>query len=387
MKPFGPSAASTSMLVVLAMSAALSGCHSASSIQLAPNKPVLVESSTPLVLPNVVALDSDGNALDEAPPVTFMVEPAGLVNIENGKIIPLKNGKGTLKAIAEDLPEATLPLEVLVVEELKAQCPEPCEIHTGESTELKASAVGLGSEEIKTGFTWTSSDPGRATVDANGKVTAVAPGPVVILAKLGKKSAEATVLVRPAVDEVRLVCATPPMLVRVKKGQAAETLERSCDVAEGDDTTVGVSLWSNGQLVEGERIEWKTSDPSVRVLNGLVTGDHVGGGMVQATAAGITAEMPVSVQKVKKLPPACPTEDARFEKETPIAMKLANAAGDPFEKTVAYKCTNDAAAKCLDDVSIALIPIVNKLQVDLKGIESFAISVLDSRGQHCCCKR
>ena len=65
----------------------------------------------------------------------------------------------------------------------------------GESASLTATVTPEGSTDT---VVWSSSKPAVATVDATGKVTAVAPGEAIITAKAGTKTATCTVKVQAA---------------------------------------------------------------------------------------------------------------------------------------------------------------------------------------------
>lgn len=76
-------------------------------------------------------------------------------------------------------------------------------LYAGQSTQLHATLYSSASDTLPTApVSWSSSDPGKATVDATGKVTGVAAGTATITASSDGKSAKATVtvLARPVSD-------------------------------------------------------------------------------------------------------------------------------------------------------------------------------------------
>jgi len=69
-------------------------------------------------------------------------------------------------------------------------------VFTGQTTQLSASLLGVLGEPLPARLlTWTSSDPSKATVDATGKISAVAVGSTTITASTDGKSAATTVTV------------------------------------------------------------------------------------------------------------------------------------------------------------------------------------------------
>jgi hypothetical protein len=364
-------------------------CNKPTAIALEPSTPIVLTSDSSVPLPRVVGL-RDGAPVEKPPEgVKWSVEPSEIAMIEiGGNLAPMKNGTAKLRAVAGDLPPAEVEVRVEVIDELKVQCPAGCDIRVGETLGLTAQATGLGAPLEVEGVTWESSDPTRASVEG-GKVTALTPGNVIITARLGKKSAEAALLVRANVDELRLTCPWPPVVLSQKKGGASTTTERTCDVHEGEEVTLVATFLAQGSPVEGELVDWKSSDPSARVVFGSVAGEKVGAAMIEAKGAGLQVEMPVSVLKPrsKRDQDQCPVSDAAFKLAMEMEVKLESGGGETVELPVAIRCEDNAAKKCFNEGLPALTAAAKEAPLDAKGLEAFARLVLDEKARRCCCKR
>ena len=127
--------------------------------------------------------------------------------------------------------------------------------------------------------TWSSSDASIATVDRNGKVTAVKAGSATITAKAGDKSATCTVTVNKKVVAVTSVTLNKTELT-LTEGEA-ETLTATVKPDDATDKTV----------------TWTTSDASIATVdaNGKVTAVKEGSATVTATADDKSATCVITV--------------------------------------------------------------------------------------------
>jgi len=71
-------------------------------------------------------------------------------------------------------------------------------LSVGETQTFAARLSDLAGNSVEGKVTWSSSDPAIATVDANGVVTAVAPGQTVIGASCGEETARRKIRVKAA---------------------------------------------------------------------------------------------------------------------------------------------------------------------------------------------
>ena len=126
--------------------------------------------------------------------------------------------------------------------------------------------------------TWTSSDTSIATVDGNGKVTAVKAGTATVSAKAGDKSATCTVTVNKKVVAVTSVTLNKTELT-LTEGES-ETLTATVKPDDATDKTV----------------TWSTSDASVaKVENGKVTAIKEGKASITAKAGEKSATCVITV--------------------------------------------------------------------------------------------
>lgn len=118
------------------------------------------------------------------PSVTWSIaEGEDIVKLENGTVTALTMGVATIKIVANDGFGAETTIDVTVdgkpVENIELDITEK-ELYAGESFTIVATVTP--EDATNTGVMWSSSDEAVATVDAEGKVTAVAAGEAVITA-------------------------------------------------------------------------------------------------------------------------------------------------------------------------------------------------------------
>ena len=147
----------------------------------------------------------------------------------------------------------------------------------GESMTLTATVTPNYAYNRK--VTWSCSEATIATVDANGKVVAVAPGNAVITAKAGEKTATCTVTVEKkviAVDGITL-------------SQTSATL------VEGDSITLTATV--TPEDATDKTVTWTTSDAEVATVdaNGKVIAVGPGTAVITAKAGEFTATCEITV--------------------------------------------------------------------------------------------
>lgn len=151
-------------------------------------------------------------------------------------------------------------------------------LYIGETYVLEATVRPANAND-KT-VTWSSSKPEIASVDENGKVSAIAEGTAVITAKAGTKSATCSVSVKRKAIPVESVSLNKTQ-VTIEAGQT-EKLTATVNPANADDPTVS----------------WITSDAAVAtVKDGVVTAIAEGTAVITARAGGKSATCNVTVPR------------------------------------------------------------------------------------------
>ncbi len=130
--------------------------------------------------------------------------------------------------------------------------------------------------------TWSSSDEAVATVDENGKVTAVAVGNVTITAKAGDKTAECKVTISAKIIAVESITFD----------------ESSLSLLVGDSKTLTATV--SPENADNKTVTWSSSDEAIATVdeNGKVTAVAAGTATIKASAndgSGMKAECEVTV--------------------------------------------------------------------------------------------
>ncbi len=133
--------------------------------------------------------------------------------------------------------------------------------------------------------TWASLSGTVASVDANGRVTAVGPGTGRVRATLENATAEAEVVVSPVVTSILVEPPAPTMTA------VGATAQMQATPRDRNNNPVAVTPGS---------IVWSSSNPAIVSVNatGLITAQGVGAAQVRATVGAITGSATVTVAPV-----------------------------------------------------------------------------------------
>lgn len=126
--------------------------------------------------------------------------------------------------------------------------------------------------------TWESSDKSVATVDANGKVTALKDGSATITAKVGKLTATCAL----TVQEKKLTgISLDKTALELSKGQSSEALK---------------VIYTPADTTDDKTVTWSSADEKIAtVKNGVVTAKATGTTKITATVGTHKAECTVTV--------------------------------------------------------------------------------------------
>jgi adhesin/invasin len=151
---------------------------------------------------------------------------------------------------------------------------------------------------------WTSTDTSVASVDSAGTVVARSPGAATVVAAAGGRIAQSRILVR---SRPAAIWIQGDSLVRLGEGGVSRLVARVVDARR--------------HPVSGQPVAWRSSDPSVAVVDsaGRVTGITAGRGTLVASAGDLVLELPTEVYPI----PATITLLAGDGQRAPAGQRLA----------------------------------------------------------------
>ena len=161
--------------------------------------------------------------------------------------------------------------------------PATATVSIGNNATLIAEARDANGTLISRRVTWSSEDPSIAEVSADGVVTGVTTGTVLVAASTQGKDAFAEITVNP----------TPVASVRISESN------RSMHVGQSAQLTAQ-ALDAGGTVLPGRPITWSTSNAGVATVsnNGLVNAIAPGGAVITASSEGESAATSISVSSV-----------------------------------------------------------------------------------------
>ena len=214
--------------------------------------------------------------------VTWSSDKTSVATVDaNGKVTAVAEGTATITAKAGDKTatcSVTVKKNVIAVESVTLDITSTI-LNTGETLTLTAT-VKPDNATNKT-VTWSSSNSSVATVDANGKVTAVAQGTAIVTAKAGDKTATCTVIVMKTDIPVESI-----------------TLDKNyLELTEGGTGTITATVKPDNAT--NKTVTWSSNNPLIASVdqNGTVTGQAEGTTTITAKAGGKTATCTVTVKK------------------------------------------------------------------------------------------
>ena len=306
----------------------------------------------------LVATVTPTDATDKT--VTWSSSNTAVATVDaTGKVTAVAAGAATITALAGD-KKATC--EITVAELVVSLNRASAALVEGETLTLVATITPDNATD-KT-VTWSSSNTAVATVDATGKVTAVAVGTATITAKAGDKTAICEVTVEKKVIAVEGI-----------------SLNRtSAALVEGETLTLVATVTPDNAT--DKTVTWSSSNTSVATVDatGKVTAVAVGTATITAVAGDKTATCEVTVDKkviaVEGISlDVTSVELTRGDSLTIVATVYPE---DATDKTVAWSSSNEAVA-CVnsDGTVVALSAGTAIITATSNGYEASCVVVVN----------
>lgn len=226
------------------------------------------------------AMDRNG-VTDVNAAVSWITRDANVVTVDGDGLVTAA-GPGTTAVVADagSALDSAMITVALAVDSIAIDPASLTFTALQDTARLGARAFdATGYERTDVPFTWSSTDPGAATVDAAGLVTAVAAGSTQVTATAEDVTAAVQVTVDPVVDTVVVA-------------PAVDTIR-----ALGDTTRLAAEPRdANGFAVPGVTLAWASGDTLVAtVADGLVTAVGPGSTVVTATGDGQAGSAEITV--------------------------------------------------------------------------------------------
>ncbi|WP_290818383.1 Ig domain-containing protein, partial [Ferrovibrio sp.] len=254
----------------------------ATSITITPPSPRVVVGDTRQLTAEVLPADA---ANKEVTWSSSDISKA-TVDVASGLARGVAEGTATITATAKDGSgvTGTTTLTVTLTRTLSASIaitPSPASVFVGSTQQLTANVLPADATDKE--VTWSSSDPSKATVDANGLATGVAEGTATITAVAKDGSG---------------ITSTIVLTVTPKKVTSIAITPSPASVAVGSTQQLTAAVLPEDAADKG--VTWSSGDPSKATVdaNGLVTGLTEGRATVTAAAkdgSGVTGTIELTV--------------------------------------------------------------------------------------------
>lgn len=226
----------------------------------------------------LTAIVKPDDATDKS--VTWTSSNSGVATVKDGVVTAIKEGEATITANAGEKSatcKVVVSKKIIAVESVALNKTELTLVE-GESEILNATI--LPEDATDKSVSWESSDKNIATVDGEGRVTAIKQGEALITAKAGDKTVSCKVTVQKKVIEV----------------QSIELDKSEISLYEGDAETLTAKVLPENAT--DKSVTWTSSNESVvTVKEGVVSAIMAGDAIVTAKAGDKTASCKVVVIK------------------------------------------------------------------------------------------
>ncbi len=273
----------------------------------------------------------------------------------NGKVTAIALGSATITAKCGSVSASCSVTVVATPAESVTLNQTSASLKVGESVSLTATVLPADATD-KT-VTWSSSNTAVATVDANGKVTAVALGNAVITAKCGSVSATCSVT----------VVATPAESVTLSQTSA------SLKVGESVSLTATV-LPANAT---DKTVTWSSSNPAVATVdsNGKVTAVALGNAIITAKCGSVSATCSVTVVATPAESVTLSQTSAQLKVGETVSLTATVLPANATDKTVTWSSSNTAVATVDANGKVTAVALGNAIITAKCGSVSATCSV------------
>lgn len=220
-------------------------------------------------------------------------------------------------------------------------------VAVGSSVQLTATPFGPEGATLRArAISWSSSDPGVATVGADGSVTAVGGGSTTITASSEGQTATANVSVPAPVATVDI---TPPSSLLFIGGGGQQLTATMRD--------------AGGAVLSGRAVTWSSSDPTIAAVapNGFVTPLAVGTVTITATSELISNTASVEVlEPVASVEVSPTTASLLIGETTTLSATTRDGSGNVLTgRAIAWTSSNPAVATVSADGTVRALDITN----------------------------
>jgi trimeric autotransporter adhesin len=237
--------------------------------------------------------DATGAVLTGRPVTWASATPAIATISSTGMVSALSVGSTTITATVDGV-SATAQFTVTTVPVTSvAVAPTQLALNPGATAQLSVAAASSTTQSGSTRpVAWSSSNPGVATVDANGLVTAVSGGTARVSATVEGVSASA---------DVTVAAAAPPQAATIS------ITFNSSAITPGQSTqAVATVRDAAGNVLVGRPVVWASADPTMATVSssGLVTALSAGTVTVIATTESVVGAATITITSAAPAPVA-----------------------------------------------------------------------------------
>ncbi|MDO4335639.1 MAG: Ig-like domain-containing protein [Bacteroidales bacterium] len=272
--------------------------------------------------------------------VTYTSSNPSVASVDGeGTITALALGETTITITAKSGVSTTITVKVVATEVTSVSLNKTTlTLKATESETLVATVLPANATDKS--VKWTTSDASVATVDANGKVTAIAVGNATITATAGGESATCNVTVEATEAE------------SISLNYSVYSLK----VSESVDLVATVQP----ETTTDKTVTWTTSDASVATVdaNGKVTGIKVGSATITATAkSGVSASCTINVVKTDAGTITLDKTEATLKATETVQLTATILPETTTDKTVNWSSSNPAIATVDNNGKVTAIAV------------------------------